>query len=307
MHHFFLARQAQGLACPMEAWPSTPDPRVQSFLLFSWNKQSGDVRSESIWPDCITLRLTVLSAASTMSLRRFRGLALVQPRGEAEATGQSLSGTGNTLTGSAISTDNLGLNHLPGDSVDYIFTDPPFGENIYYSDLNFLVEAWHGVRTNSQPEAIVDQCKAKTSRLSAADGAVFQQLLSSVQAWPLDDRRVSQLPKRRLERHPGGNLTAGFVVADVRTLDKQQGSFKQVTTTGAVKQDLVISAYKPAASFERRFQSQAGSETAPGPSSRSTCATCRHRNCTTTGWRCWPSARPTCSSTAWSPSTSSAA
>ena len=33
-------------------------------------------------------------------------------------------------------------------SVDYIFTDPPFGENIYYADLNILVESWHGVRTN---------------------------------------------------------------------------------------------------------------------------------------------------------------
>src|SRR5580704_2740481 len=40
--------------------------------------------------------------------------------------------------------------------------------------------------------------------------------------------------------------TAGLVVADVRTLelDKQQGSYRQVTST-AVKQDLVISAHKP--------------------------------------------------------------
>ena len=37
---------------------------------------------------------------------------------------------------------------------------------------------------------------------------------------------------------------AGFVVADVRTLDKKQGSYRQVTSS-AVKQDLVISAYKP--------------------------------------------------------------
>ena len=35
------------------------------------------------------------------------------------------------------------LKGLPDDSVDYIFTDPPFGENIYYADLNFLVESWH--------------------------------------------------------------------------------------------------------------------------------------------------------------------
>ena len=53
-------------------------------------------------------------------------------------------------------------------------------------------------------------------------------------------------------------LRAGFMVADVRTLDKQQGSFKQVTSTGAVKQDLIISAYKPRTSFERRFVEQGG-------------------------------------------------
>ena len=54
-------------------------------------------------------------------------------------------------------------------------------------------------------------------------------------------------------------LAAGFVVADVRTLDKQQGSYRQVTST-AVKQDLVISAYKPNGGLERRFQLSAGAE-----------------------------------------------
>src|SRR5690606_20763244 len=42
-------------------------------------------------------------------------------------------------------------------------------------------------------------------------------------------------------------------VANVSALDKQQGSFKAVTTTVAVKQDLVISAYKPNGGLEQRF------------------------------------------------------
>ena len=50
---------------------------------------------------------------------------------------------------------------------------------------------------------------------------------------------------------------AGFVVADVRTLDKQQGSYRQVTST-AVKQDLVISAYKPNGGLEDRFKLDRG-------------------------------------------------
>jgi hypothetical protein len=52
---------------------------------------------------------------------------------------------------------------------------------------------------------------------------------------------------------------AGFVVGDVRVLDKQQGSFKQVTAAGAVKQDLIISAYKPNGGLEGRFKVTAGS------------------------------------------------
>lgn len=57
-----------------------------------------------------------------------------------------------------------------------------------------------------------------------------------------------------------GIQKAGFVVADVRTLDKRQASFKQTTTVSAVKQDLVISAYKPKESFHRDFLAKAGSE-----------------------------------------------
>jgi hypothetical protein len=51
---------------------------------------------------------------------------------------------------------------------------------------------------------------------------------------------------------------SGFVVAQVTVLDKQQGTFKQVTSAGAVKNDLIINAYKPRAGFTQRFFSQSG-------------------------------------------------
>src|SRR5690606_34677999 len=47
------------------------------------------------------------------------------------------------ITGaSCIATGSAGRLGAPDNSIDYIFTDPPFGENIYYADLNFLVESW---------------------------------------------------------------------------------------------------------------------------------------------------------------------
>ena len=53
---------------------------------------------------------------------------------------------------------------------------------------------------------------------------------------------------------------AGFVVSNVSALDKKQRSFNSVTTTTAVKQDLVISAYKPNGGFESRFITEAETE-----------------------------------------------
>ena len=53
-------------------------------------------------------------------------------------------------------------------------------------------------------------------------------------------------------------VEAGFIIADVRTLDKKQGTPKQVNSVNAVKQDLVISAYKPTDTFEKQFALRAG-------------------------------------------------
>ena len=63
-----------------------------------------------------------------------------------------------------VSTGDASIVSLPDNSIDYVFTDPPFGENIYYADLNYLVESWHGVVTRSEPEAIVDRAKSKGIR-----------------------------------------------------------------------------------------------------------------------------------------------
>ena len=52
---------------------------------------------------------------------------------------------------------------------------------------------------------------------------------------------------------------AGFVIADVRTLDKERQSYKQIRQ-GTVKQDLIISAYRPNDGLEERFKLEAGTE-----------------------------------------------
>jgi len=46
---------------------------------------------------------------------------------------------------------------LPDESIDYVFTDPPFGSNIFYSDMSLFQEAWLGRTTNHEAEAVVDR------------------------------------------------------------------------------------------------------------------------------------------------------
>lgn len=148
---------------------------------------------------------------------------------------------------------------LSDKSVDYIFTDPPFGENIFYADLNLMVEAWYGVFTAVESEAIID--KPKNKGLSEYQRMMYRSFLEYY--------RVLK-PGRWITVvfHNSNNavwnaiqeamLEAGFVIADVRILDKQQRSYRQVTSS-AVKQDLVISAYKPIEALEQKLRQSAGS------------------------------------------------
>ena len=159
-----------------------------------------------------------------------------------------------------ISTGDCSTGVLPDNSIDYVFTDPPFGENIFYADLNHLVESWHRVFTRSETEAIVDRAKGK----GLADYQRLMQRCFQAYCRVLKPGRWITVVFHN-SRNAVWNaiqeamLAAGFVVADVRTLDKQQGSYRQVTST-AVKQDLVISAYKPNGGLENRFRLQAGTE-----------------------------------------------
>jgi hypothetical protein len=152
-----------------------------------------------------------------------------------------------------VSVGDCGAMSLPADCVDYIFTDPPFGENIYYADLNYLVESWHRVITNSGEEAIVDRAKSKGTveyqNLMRKCFAEYHRVLKPGRWMTVVFSNSSNSIWRAIQEAMG---TAGFVVADVRTLDKKQGSYRQVTSS-AVKQDLVISAYKPTAALAERF------------------------------------------------------
>ncbi len=143
---------------------------------------------------------------------------------------------------------------LPAESIDYIFTDPPFGANFAYAELNFLVEAWHRVKTNIEREAIQSPFQRKNTlayqELMRGCFSEYHRLLKPGRWMTVVFSNNSNAVWRAIQEAIG---TAGFVIADVRTLDKKQGTFNQVAGH-TVKQDLVISAYKPTAALAQRFE-----------------------------------------------------
>ena len=143
---------------------------------------------------------------------------------------------------------------LGDNTVDYIFTDPPFGANIMYSELNYLPESWLRIKTNNDKEAIVSSAQRKTlfeyQQLMHQSFTEYYRVLKPGKWITIEFSNTSASVWNSIQNALQG---VGFVVANVAALDKKQGSFNAVTSTTAVKQDLVITCFKPSASLLEKF------------------------------------------------------
>lgn len=142
------------------------------------------------------------------------------------------------------------LKNIENNTIDYIFTDPPFGANIMYNELNFMIEVWLKCFTNSTFDAIINSEQLKPIEF-------YEKELTSAF---VEYYRVLK-PKRwiNIEFNNSKSIIwnilrkainkSGFIISQVSVLDKKQGSFKQVTSPGSVSKDLLVSAFKPTTDY----------------------------------------------------------
>ena len=137
------------------------------------------------------------------------------------------------------------LSNISDNSVDFIFTDPPFGANIMYSEMNLILEGWLKVKTNNSSEAVIDESTDKSF-------FVYSQLLTNCFKecfrvlkpghWMCVEFHNTQASIWNLLQNSIN--TAGFVISQVLKLDKGSTTILADIRPGAAIQDLVINCYK---------------------------------------------------------------
>ncbi len=160
--------------------------------------------------------------------------------------------TNNNILNQAASATVL---KLKSNSIDYIFTDPPFGANIMYSELNFLWEAWLKVFTNNKEEAISNKTQNKGTfeyqNLITKSFEEYYRVLKPGKWMTVEFSNTSATIWNSIQY---ALQKAGFIVSLVTDLNKGRGGLHGIVGDVAVNQDLAISCYKPSSEFDTKFQ-----------------------------------------------------
>jgi hypothetical protein len=142
---------------------------------------------------------------------------------------------------------------IPNDAIDYIFTDPPFGSNIFYADCNLIWEAWlnEGFTDQSQEAVVHVKHKSKNTlpdyaRLMTESFREMYRVLkpgrwASVVFHNSDDRIWEVILDAA--------QAAGFELAEINAFDKEQLSFKGIRGQKGLERvtnkDVVLNLRKP--------------------------------------------------------------
>ncbi|MBP6046016.1 MAG: hypothetical protein KA530_02930 [Ferruginibacter sp.] len=162
------------------------------------------------------------------------------------------------LTYQPISINSASSLSLTNNSIDYIFTDPPFGANIMYSELSFLLESWLKIKTNNKDEAI-EAPKQGKSLLDYQDimTKCFKEYFRVLKPGKWMTVEFSNTSAAVWNGIQTSLQRAGFIIASVTALNKGRGGMQAIIGVVAVNQDLVISCYKPSLEFENIMTTKA--------------------------------------------------
>ncbi len=177
---FFSVRNAMALRCLHEGILQEKEPALRSKLLFAftailaraskryqWHrKRPLNAQNQTYYIAPVFYEWSVFD----LFLRKVNAAINSDAYIESQSGGPLLNSACSVRYTTA-SADHL--KHIPDESVDYVFTDPPFGSNMFYSDMSLFHEAWLGEVTNHAREAVIHTSKHNR----AASAALYEEVL----------------------------------------------------------------------------------------------------------------------------------
>jgi 16S rRNA G966 N2-methylase RsmD len=226
---FYSPRNLSALSLLWDAASRESDDRLRSALRFSltaianrasrryqWNaKRPTNVLGGTLYISSLRYEWNVLS----LWQRKTRAVAKLFGSGVAQPDAVTI------VQGSATKLP------LSDESIDYCFTDPPFGAHIVYSDVSLLWEAWLDDLTDRSSEAIV--VRGGDHAKTVGDyGDLLRNSFREVRRVLKPDGRATVVfqasdPDTWSAVYEAA-ISATLHFADATTLDKGQPSFKQV-------------------------------------------------------------------------------
>lgn len=166
---------------------------------------------------------------------------------------ESLSSVSPFLPKAIVSTESAThystLGHIPLNSIDYIFTDPPYGGTYQYGSLNLLWEAWQQADLSWRSREIVI---SEDGKITIDDWIVrMKRSLSEMFAVLKPNRWISLCFHGEVDLWSALYeiiTEVGFVVdrsEAILFLDTDQKSYNQLTGGQSKKRDLIINLRKP--------------------------------------------------------------
>lgn len=249
VHHFYTKRNLRTLACLYSKCSKTHKLVFQSIaatlcsklVRYNMGNRGNGILNGTLYMPSLSAEVEVIRVA-TGKVKDFTKAFLAKSHGVVQCA----------------SFDAVPLSNA---KFDYIFIDPPFGANINYSELNFIWESWLQILTNNTSEAIENPSQGKSlDDYRQLMTSCFSEAYRVLKPGRWMTVEFSNTKSKVWNSIQSAITEAGFIISNVSALDKKQGSFKAVTTTTAVKQDMVISAYKPNGGFEDRFLNESNED-----------------------------------------------
>jgi len=248
---FYTKRNLWAFACLWEAAGSVPDARVASLWRFTLTSIIAYVsRKQGYGGGGGGLSATLY----TPSLHKEQNVLSVLER-KVKKLQTAFAGRSSCQSKCfVIKSSATQLDELPSASVDYVFTDPPFGQNIYYADSSILWESWLQDYTDESLEIVCNERRVEGPFKTLQDYQELMALSFGEMHRVLKPGRWASVVFHNSDDHVWQAILdaaekAGLELAEINAFDKVQLSFKGVRGQKGLERvtnkDIVLNLHKP--------------------------------------------------------------